>query len=491
MYIDRHKLFVAMLVATVVLTAGFGVGLAFDIAAYRNANRPVAVQESGSAGGAGSDAAPGREGAPAGTAPGLALSGGAGALPGSSNRGGGVRVSGTAAVAPQNNVAISSGETILIGAVITQSGPGNVSDGYKAEQAYVQWVNRTGGINGHRLALDVKDDGGNPAVGDPAFQEIVQQDHAFAIVGECAPITDSTLTSQIAQDQVPVDNMCLTTPDAYKSPYIWFTGIPSNIVHRLTARFLYRNQNLSHIGQPWVLCLDQATTTPFCDGFVSEWTGIGGTTFCDHGRNCYQKIELGTTRAAFEEVALQIKSSGADSIVSFLEPSNQTSFLQALQDQQMSPAKPHSQGGWPQFAPLSMDPTTVETVGPFADGVLVESGFLYPDESQYPGIQQMDSIMNTYSPGTPIDIYVQQEWNSLVIFAEALRRMGSSVTRANLINTLNSMGSFSDGQQLGLGWTATNHGGPMFTRYATVQGPTQHHVISGWIDQNGNQVSGG
>src|SRR5260370_35201317 len=97
-------------------------------------------------------------------------------------------------------------------------------------------INAQGGINGHKLALDVKDDQGNPAVGRPAFEQIVQEDHALALVGECGPVTDATIVNEINQLQVPVVNDCLPSADAYRSPHITSSTAPPHFWQARSAR---------------------------------------------------------------------------------------------------------------------------------------------------------------------------------------------------------------------------------------------------------------
>ena len=487
MYIDKNKLFIGMLCVTVVLTLAFGVGLAYDVAYYRNAGTNTTTVAGAPGANALGTQAPGASG-PEATAD---ASGGGGSTGSGSTGGRGVsgrpQVSGVPTLAAGNNTAVGAHDTIRIGAMLTLSGPGNVTDGYHAEQAYVQYINSQGGVNGHMLELDVKDDQGNPAVGRPRFQQLVQEDKVFAVVGECAPITDGTIVDLINQSQVPVVNDCLTSDAGYHSPWIWYTFIPPTTYMPLVANFLYKHQSLAHITKPYVLCLDQATVTPYCDSWVKQWQQLGGTV-CSNG-TCgggYDKFQIGTTRAQFEQEALRIKGSGADSIISGLEPSNELSFMQALQDQNMSPSKPHSQGGYPQFAMIGADQYVEQTMGSFANGMVVSGFTYYLDELQFPGIKQMHDVLQKFSPDTPIDTYVQAEWNPMVAFVEALRRMGDNVTRANLVSTLNSMGDFSDGQQKPMGWTANNHIAPLYTRYATVAGPSQFNLISGWIDPNGD-----
>jgi hypothetical protein len=82
----------------------------------------------------------------------------------------------------------------------------------------------------------------------------------------------------------------------------------------------------------------------------------------------------------------------------------------------------------------------------------------------------------------------------MVVFGEALRRMGNNISRQNLINTLNAMGGFTpEGLCRTLTWTATDHSGPPHTRWAKVTGLNStgitYDIITGWIDQNGDPSS--
>ena len=60
----------------------------------------------------------------------------------------------------------------------------------KAENAYFQYVNAHGGVNGRKINFKVYDDGYNPAQTVPLTKKLVQQDHVFAVYGSLgtAPI---------------------------------------------------------------------------------------------------------------------------------------------------------------------------------------------------------------------------------------------------------------------------------------------------------------
>jgi ABC-type branched-subunit amino acid transport system substrate-binding protein len=474
LYLDRDRLFVATLCLTIVMTLVFGAALGYDLASNRGgSNQTVSTlaPDQGASSDNGTTATP--TAAPAGAA---AAAGANAAKPGSAA----APVVGSAQVG--TNVSVASGAPILLGALITQSGPLDASDAYRAESAYVQWINSQNGINGHKFNLDVKDDSGDPSKGRPAFEQIVQEDHAFALVGECAPVTDAAIVNEINQDQIPIINDCLTSPAGYQSPYIWYIGMAPDTWQAIAARYLYKHQSTVKIRKPYVLCVNSSVTLPYCNGFTNEWKNLGGTT-CSQSKcgGGYDLEQIGTTRAQYEAVATQIRQSGADSIVDLLEPTNELAFLQALQDQGMDPQK------YPHYAPLGSDPNSIRTVGSFANGIYVcsQSGY-FPSEN-VPAINQMRQVLKQYYPDTPPDNYALFiGWTPYVAFSQALRLMGSNISRQNLINTLNAMHGFNDGVEPPLGWTAGNHSGPLFTRWAQITGPDTYNIVTGFEDQNGS-----
>src|SRR5439155_20425602 len=83
------------------------------------------------------------------------------------------------------------GGPIVIGTVGDYSGPSGAAwvAGLRALQAWVSTVNAKGGINGRKVQLLVYDDGSNGAKARSQVQELVEQDHAVAVVDAMATFT--------------------------------------------------------------------------------------------------------------------------------------------------------------------------------------------------------------------------------------------------------------------------------------------------------------
>jgi branched-chain amino acid transport system substrate-binding protein len=99
----------------------------------------------------------------------------------------------------------STGSTITLGSIGTFSGP--LASSYQGFEdtlrAWVSNTNATGGINGHKVKLIIKDDAGNPTTGLAAAKDLVQNEHVAAIVSATSTV-DTAWESIPGKAGVPV-----------------------------------------------------------------------------------------------------------------------------------------------------------------------------------------------------------------------------------------------------------------------------------------------
>jgi branched-chain amino acid transport system substrate-binding protein len=108
--------------------------------------------------------------------------------------------------AAQASAATPSGAPIVLGSVGTYSATtGNFSDpGEPAIQAWADWVNAHGGINGHPVKLIVKDNMNDEAQAVSEVQQLVQHDHVVAFVSNQDGSLNSGYATYLQQQQIPV-----------------------------------------------------------------------------------------------------------------------------------------------------------------------------------------------------------------------------------------------------------------------------------------------
>ncbi|MRG60030.1 ABC transporter substrate-binding protein [Agromyces sp. CFH 90414] len=96
-------------------------------------------------------------------------------------------------------------DTVTIGTHQPLTGP--AAAGYSsisaATQAYFDYVNENGGINGRAIEYLVKDDGYNPATTQTVVRELVQEDEVFAILNGLGTPTHTSVLDYLNQNEVP------------------------------------------------------------------------------------------------------------------------------------------------------------------------------------------------------------------------------------------------------------------------------------------------
>lgn len=99
----------------------------------------------------------------------------------------------------------TGGSEIVIGTIGTYSGPAasSVAPGLATLNAWNKDLNEKGGINGHKVRLVVKDDGGNATAALQAAKDLVSTEKVVAIVGD-ASLNDTTWADFISKSGVPV-----------------------------------------------------------------------------------------------------------------------------------------------------------------------------------------------------------------------------------------------------------------------------------------------
>jgi branched-chain amino acid transport system substrate-binding protein len=112
------------------------------------------------------------------------------------------------------------GETgpIVLGNVGTYSGPAGASTAGipKAVQIWAAYVNQRGGLFGRQVQVIVQDDGGDPARFASAVQDLVENRHVIAFVGESS-LGLQAGTGYLESKGIPVIGTDCSTADWYKS----------------------------------------------------------------------------------------------------------------------------------------------------------------------------------------------------------------------------------------------------------------------------------
>ncbi len=109
-----------------------------------------------------------------------------------------------ASAAPPRPV-IAANEPYLVGAVVSESGPGATLGRPEADsiQMAVDEINKAGGVNGHQLQATIIDDESNPTTAVNATRKLLDQ-HPVAIIGSSLTQTSLAMIALTQPAQVPL-----------------------------------------------------------------------------------------------------------------------------------------------------------------------------------------------------------------------------------------------------------------------------------------------
>jgi branched-chain amino acid transport system substrate-binding protein len=125
--------------------------------------------------------------------------------------------------APSSAPSGPAGAPIVLGAIgsFTGAGSGSTAEGEPVVQAWVDYTNAHGGINGHPVKVDIEDDANDPATALADVKQLVQQDHVLAVLNISDDLA-SVYQSVLQQAGVPTIGQSEslqfgTAPDFYST----------------------------------------------------------------------------------------------------------------------------------------------------------------------------------------------------------------------------------------------------------------------------------
>jgi branched-chain amino acid transport system substrate-binding protein len=330
--------------------------------------------------------------------------------------------------------------TVKIGGTFPLTG---VASAYKtiplAEQAYYQYVNDHGGVNGRKINFSILDDAYNPAQTVPLTQQLVEQNKVFAIVGSLGTAPNLATWGYTNQRKVP--QVFLATGDSYwgfcahkaclgsAKPYTigWQPDYPGE--GRLYGKYIAANMPNAKIG---ILYQNDAFGKNYIAGLVQ---GLGAKKSL-----VVDKEGFNATDTVVTQQVLALKSKGCD-----------TFFIVATPGQAIAALVTATKIGWSPTTFLS----NVSNIRPFLlaaakaganlDGV-ISSGYVGSPTTQasLAGMKLGRSIIAKYQPALLSDwdlgdtnlVYgLGVAWT----FVYALQNAGKNPTRASLMTALHSM----------------------------------------------------
>lgn len=324
---------------------------------------------------------------------------------------------------------VSSNE-IVIGTTTPLTGP--ASPGYKdvapAAQAYFNYVNANGGINGRKIKYVVKDDQYNPAKTKSATSELILRDKVFAIFGALGTPTHSAVVADINRRGIPdvfvnTGSSNFDNPGKYPTTFPYF---PSYVVEsKVMASYISSDATLN--GKKRCLFYQDGE---FGDNAEKGFNAAGMKFSTTVSYFSGQQV------APFTSQITKMKSEGCELVVFFGVTSATAQMLGTAAKAAFKPTwMITSVGSDPSVLAGSLGAATNQLL----NGIYSPS-FLVPiQDAGNPYVSQMKVIAD--KSGLPWNFYTYYGINTAYVLSQALKAAGPNLTRKGLINALQTKAS--------------------------------------------------
>jgi len=296
-------------------------------------------------------------------------------------------------------------------------------------QAYFDYVNSTGGVNGRKLVLNNADDGFTGAANKQATQNAVQND--FALVGDFS-LEDSFGGTVLAQNpgfpdvsQI-LDNATNKLPNVY-SPIPLSDGWASGPMNYYFKKF---TPDANYAGA-FVASGPSAAATWAGERYVAEKAGF---------KFVSQEV-YATTQTDFNQQVIAMKNAGVKIVFMDQMPSNYAgSVFKALQQQDFHPQVLLG------AATYSNQLITQSGGASNVDGSYLQQNlalYLGTDQTAVPAVGTFLHWVQQASPGFSPDLFTAYGWLSANLFVQGLKNAGSNPSRGSLLQSLSKITSFN------------------------------------------------
>lgn len=350
-------------------------------------------------------------------------------------------LSGTLAAA-QNGV---TDKEILIGQFAAMSGPA-AQLGQRVQvgmQAYFTAVNAQGGINGRFIKLITRDDGYEPEKAVAAVKALIQEDKVFALAGAVGTPTGLAAMPIVTEQQVPLVGL-FTGAQALREPF------HKEVFHVRASYFDETERIVQHL-----TTLGVKKIAVFYQNDSYGKAGLEGVERALTKRQL-KPVALGTVERNSTDVTQALASIlkvEPEAIVQISAYKSCAAFIKQ--------ARSKAYGG--QFFNVSFvgSSALAQELGDTGQGVVISQVMPFPFVTKLPIVREYQQHMLAAGQ-KEFDFSSMEGYMTARVLTEGLRRAGKTLTRDNLISSLESMHDVSFGGFV-VNYSAKDHQGSNFT----------------------------
>lgn len=372
-------------------------------------------------------------------------------------------------------------DAIRVGIIVSKGGPlgprafAPMSEG---TQAYFNWLNARGGINGRRVEVSVCDDAEDPAQNRRCVRQLVDEHEVFALVGNATRAYDGA--HHVAEAGVPdVGGQPIGT--AYWTYPTHFAIRGSEYARRgevgyegklygSTAQFEYIQQRV-RISRAAVVHYSVSQSEAFGNYLVEGLRRAGVEV---------QRYSVNAAFPNFDAVVADMQAKQIDAIWDAMDANGNRNLCAAMERKAFAvKAKVQNANGWVR--------TIADTYSEVCRDALFAITESRPNaDTSHPRVAEFrEAIRAIYGDAYDRDLHqwTLEGWAAGWLFTDAVESMGADVTREGLIDWLNRQDGYTaDGlMPAGIEWVYVDFG---------KQAPSEACMVPGrWSDEARNLVA--
>jgi len=296
---------------------------------------------------------------------------------------------------------------IVIGNVGNYSGPAGSSDDMApvAIRVWGQWVNAHGGIAGHPVQVYTADDGGDPARSRSLIQDMVENKHVIAFVGNSTPLTADAGVPYLEQRHIPIVGGDLTTSQWTSSPVFFPGGTTFFSILEATLK-------AAHAAGATKVGVFYCVETPACETInrhVSE-------TAARYGEQVVYTARISLTQPDFTAQCLGAQQAGAQAVWLGADSGSHERIASSCTRQNYHPL----------WLTSAQPATNQEAQNPALDGMVAATPvfpWMVPGGS--PELDAYNQAMRQYAPDVALAGFTAIEWAAGELFRKAAAGVGT------------------------------------------------------------------
>lgn len=317
---------------------------------------------------------------------------------------------------------------ILLGGTHPFSGPLSAYSSIgKGAQAYFQYINDHGGVNGRKITYKDMDDAYSPPQTLQDMRQLVDGDKVFAIFNSLGTPCNTQVRPFLNENKVPQLFVATgaTTWGADASKYPWTMGWQPDYQDEsaIYAKYLMKQRPKSKIG---VLYQNDDYGKDYLKGLVD--------TLGSKKNQVVKSLSYETSDPDVSSQMASLKNAGADSVFIFATPKFSTQALVAI-----------GQLGWKPLIFLNnvSNSQTVMRAATKAGGAQATNGVITTeylkdpsdlDEQNDAGVKMEKEILAKYAPGADYtDAFYLYGMGAAFTMVDALKHAGKNLTRDSLM----------------------------------------------------------